>query len=142
VELFHRKSAVERGHNAAGSWAVLILLLILTTQAVTGFFIADEDELLEGALYGSLSSDNTELAMRIHRLNAGLIQFVVAAHVLMVFVYLFYARQNLIKPMITGWMNWSSSNTPPPVYFQKFWIGLVLVAISAVAVGYVAGWYG
>ncbi len=142
ASLFRRESDVERGHNAAGSWAVLVLLLILATQAVTGLFVADEDELLEGALYGTLSSSNTELVMRIHRLNAELIMIMVAVHIVMIFVYLLYARQNLIKPMITGWMNWSSSDAPPPVFFQKSWIGAVLFAVSAAAVGYVAGWYG
>lgn len=141
--LFRRQYHVERGHNAAGGWAVLVLLLILTTQAVTGFFVADEDELLEGALYGTLSSSNTEIAMRIHRLNAELIMIMVGVHIVTVFVYLLYARQNLIKPMITGWMNWSSGDAPPPsVFFQKTWIGAVLFAVSAAAVGYVAGWYG
>lgn len=140
--LFRRQPSVERGHNSAGSWAVLILLLILITQAVTGFFIADEDEYIEGALYGSLSGATTELAMRIHYLNAELIQIVVAVHIIMVFFYLLYARQNLIKPMITGWMNWPSDDTPPPVTFQKFWIGAVLFALCAAAVGYVSGWFG
>ncbi|WP_157735949.1 cytochrome b/b6 domain-containing protein [Granulosicoccus antarcticus] len=140
--LFRREPSAERGHNAAGSWAVLTLLLIIMTQAVTGFFIADEDEFIEGALYGSLSGSGTDIAMRIHSLNAQLIQIVVAVHILMVFAYLLYAKQNLIKPMITGWMNWSSDATPPPVTFQKFWVGAVLFAISAAAVGYVAGWFG
>lgn len=140
--LFRRQSSVERGHNAAGSWAVLVLLVILATQAVTGFFIADEDELLEGALYGTLSGSNTDLAMRIHRLNAELIMIMVGVHIVMVFVYLLYARQNLIKPMITGWTNWPSRSTPPSVFFQKSWIGVILLVVSAAAVGYVAGWYG
>lgn len=141
--LFRRQSPVERGHNAAGSWAVLVLLAILTTQAVTGLFIADEDELIEGALYGTLSGTATDLAMRIHHLNARLIMIMVAVHIVMVFVYLLYARQNLIRPMITGWTRWSSSDAPPPsVFFQKAWIGAVLLAVSAAVVGYVAGWYG
>jgi cytochrome b len=141
-ELCRRSSHPERGHNAAGGWAVVVMLLILTTQAITGFFIADEDELIEGALYGTLSSANTDLAYRIHKINANVIQIVIGVHVLMVLAYLLYARQNLIKPMISGWMNWPASATPAAVVFQKSWVGLLLCLLAAMAVGLLAGWFG
>jgi cytochrome b len=48
--LFRRNLQSGRGHNAAGGWAVLTMLVLLPTQGVTGFFIADEDEFIEGAL--------------------------------------------------------------------------------------------
>ncbi|MGQ7844365.1 cytochrome b/b6 domain-containing protein [Granulosicoccus sp. 3-233] len=140
-KLLRRESHSERGHNAAGSWAVLAMLLILTVQAVTGFFIADEDEFLEGALYGTLSNSSTALAYRIHHLNAQLIQIVIAVHVFMVFAYLLYARTNLIGPMITGWMRWPDRQTLPDTHFQKFWPGLLLLAASAGVIGYIAGWF-
>ncbi len=139
--LFRRQIHSERGHNAAGSWAVLAMLLVLTTQAVTGFFIADEDEFIEGALYGALSGSATDLAYRIHHLNAQLIQIVIAVHIIMVFVYLVYARLNLISPMISGWMKWPEKQTLPEVSFQKFWLGIVFLAVAVGGVGYVAGWF-
>lgn len=139
--LFRRQTHSERGHNAAGSWAVLAMLLVLTTQAVTGFFIADEDEFIEGALYGTLSSSATDLAYRIHHLNAQLIQIVIAVHIIMVFVYLLYARLNLITPMITGWMKWPEKQALPEVGFQKFWLGIVFLAVAVGGVGYLAGWF-
>jgi cytochrome b len=141
ADLFRRTPHQERGHNAAGSWAVLALLLIVGTQAVTGLFIADEDEFVEGALYGSLSSANTDLVYRIHMLNAQLLQIIVIVHVVMVFVYLLYARQNLIRPMITGWMKWPASVTMPDVRFQRSWVGALLAAVSAALIGFVVGWY-
>ena len=139
--LFRRHTHSERGHNAAGSWAVLAMLLVLTTQALTGFFIADEDEFIEGALYGTLSSSATDLAYRIHHLNAQLIQIVIAVHIIMVFVYLLYARLNLISPMITGWMKWPEKQALPEVSFQKFWLGIVFLSVAVGGVGYVAGWF-
>lgn len=139
--LFRRKSHSERGHNAAGSWAVLIMLASLGIQAVTGSFIADEDEFVEGALYGTLSSSASDIAYQIHHLNAQLIQIVVAIHIIMVFVYLLYARLNLISPMITGWMRWPARQALPEVRFQAFWLGAVLFAVAAGGIGYIAGWF-
>ncbi|NND92896.1 MAG: hydrogenase [Granulosicoccus sp.] len=132
----------ERGHNAAGGWAVLIMLSLIAVQALTGFFIADEDELIEGALYGKLSGGSTDLLYQVHRMNANLIQVVVAVHVLMVMIYLLYSGMNLIGPMVTGSMRWTSSITPPPVSFQKAWVGLSLVALSLALVAWLAGWIG
>lgn len=141
VTLLRRKPHSERGHNAAGSWAVLIMLLMLTVQAVTGFFIADEDEFTEGALYGTLSDSATDLAYTIHHINADLLQIVIVVHILMVFAYLLYGRLNLIKPMITGWMPWPDKQTLPEVRFQKSWAGLIFLALATGGVGYVAGWF-
>ena len=140
--LFKRRLPSERGHNAAGSWAVLLMLLLIGVQAATGFFIADEDELIEGALYGSLSSATTELMYRIHNINAELLQVVVIVHVVMVFAYLFYGRQNLITTMIHGSMKWLSDAALPRIFFQSGWIGAVVLALSVAVVGFIAGWYG
>jgi len=142
LALFQRRLHSERGHNAAGGWAVLVMLLLLTIQAVTGFFIADEDELVEGALYGNLSSASTDLMYRIHHLNAELLQVVVIVHVAMVFAYLLYGRQNLILPMIHGSMQWLDNLDVPKVTFQRIWVGGVLFALSALLIGYITGWYG
>jgi len=140
--LFTRSLPSERGHNAAGGWAVLLMLLLIAIQAVTGLFIADEDELIEGALYGSLSSSTTDLMYRVHNINAGILQTVVIVHVVMVFVYLLYGRQNLIAPMIHGSMKWLGDSPIPRVFFQARWIGAMLLALSIAVVGYVTSWFG
>ena len=141
-DLFKRRLRSERGHNAAGSWAVLVMLAMITVQAATGFFIADEDELIEGALYGNLSSTTSDLLYRIHHTNAELLQIVVIVHVIMVFAYLLLGRQNLITPMIHGTMKWLSDSPAPHVFFQSRWVGAVVLAFCILVVGYVADWYG
>lgn len=139
--LFKRRLHSERGHNAAGSWAVLTMLAMILVQAVTGMLIADEDELIEGALYGSLSSTTTDLMYRVHHTNAELLQIIVIVHVVMVFTYLLYGRQNLVSPMIHGSMKWLSDTAVPRVFFQSSWVGAVMLALSIAVVGYLAGWY-
>ena len=139
--LFKREVDVEREHNAAGSWAVLAMLLIVGTQAVTGLFIADEDEFVEGALYNDVSSNISNLMYRIHHINADFIKVIVALHIAMVFFYLIYARRNLITPMITGRLKWISDAVPPAISLQKWWVGAVCIVLCAGVVGYIGQWY-
>ena len=139
-ELLARKPEQERGHNAAGGWAVLVMLLLLTVQAITGMFIADEEEWVEGAFHGVLSSDKTDFLYNIHHMNAGLLQLFVLIHVVMIIVYYLFARQNLIKPMITGTMQWLSNHEPPEVRFGGVVTGLVCFISVLIAVALAAGW--
>ncbi len=139
--LLSGKVPQERGHNAAGGWAVLAMLLLIAFQAVSGLFIADEDELVEGVFYGAIDYDLSEQLLDLHHLNAELLMVLVGVHVLMVLLYLIRAGQNLITPMISGHMRWLDSTTPPTVRFVSNWIGLVLIATCAVFIAWMLGWY-
>lgn len=131
----------EREHNAAGAWAVIAMLIMLGTQAVTGLFIADEDELVEGALYGDVSSATSDLLYRVHNINAELLQIIVIVHVLMIALYGVYAKRNLLLPMITGKLNWNSAERPPPLFIQRWWVGILCFVPCAAAIGWLGGWY-
>ena len=157
--LIQRKPDSVRGHNAAGGCAVLVMLLMVGVQAVTGSLIADEDELVEGAWYGALSSSTTDLLYEIHHTNAHLLLYVVGFHVLMIFVYLIVGRQNLIGPMISGKMRRqqesenqqhleqaeknlldATTSDSTSVKFASWWLGLVSALIAFAVVGWSTGW--
>ncbi|OED38803.1 hypothetical protein AB833_18265 [Chromatiales bacterium (ex Bugula neritina AB1)] len=123
----------ERGHNAAGGFAVLIMLLLIGIQAVSGSFIADEDELIEGAFYGVLSSDTTDWLYTVHTTNAVLLEVMIAIHIFAVMVYLLYAKHNLITAMITGKMPWPEGRAVPEIKLQPFGRGLLVACVVAVA---------
>jgi len=141
LDLARRRAHVARGHNAAGAWAVVIMLVLVAVQATTGLFIADEDELLEGALYGNFNSSTTALLFRIHHINSELLTVVVCVHVVMILLYKVLARQNLLWPMITGRMRWPTYTSLPEVVFQKFWVGVTCAVLIAAVVGWVCRWY-
>lgn len=131
----------EREHNAAGSWAVIAMLLIVTTQAVTGMFIADEDEFVEGALYGAVDTQWSDWMYQVHMINANLIQLIVILHVIMIAAYLIYAKRNLLMPMITGKLKWPIDKEPPEVDFQSWWIGIICLVASGLVVGWLSNWF-
>jgi len=142
LQIWRGKVSQDRGHNAAGGWAVLTMLLLISFQAISGLFIADEDELMEGAFYGSLNSGLSETLLHLHHTNAQLLMILVIVHVLMVIVYLIRAGQNLITPMITGRMHWRGNEPAPAVRFVQPLIGLILLAICMGLTGLLLGWFG
>ncbi len=127
--LFKGDAGNHRGHNAAGGWAVIAMLVLLLVQAVTGFFIADEEELIEGALYGSLSSSISYTLYDIHHWNATLLKIIIPLHVIMIGAYFVLAKVNLLFPMITGKMHWNSEAAAPNLTFGRWWVGLLLLVV-------------
>ena len=140
--LFKRKVDPADGHDASGGWAVAALLTLIGVQACTGLFIADEDEFVEGRFYGEVSSATSDWLYDIHHTNALLLQILVGIHILMVFVYLLWARRNLIRAMITGFTAWPASADSPSPGLQRPVIGLLLAVAVAGVAGWLYGWFG
>ncbi len=139
-DLLKRSPHQERGHNAAGGWAVLAMLGLILFQALTGLFIADDEGWVQGALHSMVSVDLSDTLYNLHHQVATLIKLLVLVHVIMILVYFVLGRQNLVKPMITGMMNWQSKTTAPEVRFGNFFVGLAGALIAFLVVALVAGW--
>jgi len=88
------------GHSPIGGWAVLLILLVIAVQAVTGLFVTD-DILFEGPLYPYASRTVSGWMLTIHKINEKVIFIVIAAHLLAILIYAIRGK-NLVKPMITG----------------------------------------
>ena len=99
--LFSRQTGNDAGHNPLGSLSVVVMLLLLTLQAVTGLFSNDE-EYYFGPLSDNVSSHTASVLTRIHHVNFNILFGFILLHILAVVFYLIYKRQNLILPMITG----------------------------------------
>lgn len=139
--LMHRSSHQVRGHNAAGGWAVIAILLLIMLQAVTGLFISDDEGWVQGALHGMVSTDFSSRLYDVHCQVAHVIKLLVIVHIIMIAVYFFVARQNLVKPMITGKMNWISAKAAPDVRFGSFYIGLIIALLAFGVTALIAGWF-
>ncbi len=96
------------GHNPIGALSVLGLLALVAAQAATGLFTND-DIAYQGPLADLVGKDQSD---RFHSLHAWLQNGLLALVVLHVGAIVFYLRvkkENLVKPMITGW----KEVTPP-----------------------------
>ena len=78
--LFDRDSAPSVGHNPLGGWFVIVMLVLVAIQAISGLFMTD-DIFLDGP-YRQLAGDETlELMNTLHHLAFDLLLYVIALHI-------------------------------------------------------------
>jgi len=122
------------GHNPLGALSVFALLLVLLFQAGSGLFSTD-DIVFDGPLHDLVSSDLSQTLSGLHRQGLWVIVGLVSLHVLAVLFYTFVRRNNLIKPMITGWKPAPSSGTDAKsARGGPLWALLLALLLSGVAV--------
>lgn len=100
--LRRNEAARHLGHNPAGAWSVVLMLALLLVQAVTGLF-SNDDIATEGPLAKFVSKALSDRITSIHHLNVDLLYALIALHLAAVAFYYFYKRENLVRPMLTGY---------------------------------------
>ena len=89
------------GHSPLGALAVVVLLLLMLFQLLTGL-VADDDIYTAGPLREMVSDSLSDWATSSHSLLSDILLGFVILHIAAVFFYWLVKKQNLIKPMITG----------------------------------------
>ncbi|MEK6210100.1 MAG: cytochrome b/b6 domain-containing protein [Pseudomonadota bacterium] len=131
------KSTAEshRGHNPLGGWSVVLMLMSLLVQAMTGLF-ANDDVMMEGPLAKHVSGDASALFTAIHDINAAVLLTLISLHILAVFFYLFRRKQDLIGPMFTGRKPIELTDARPPRTGNP-WLAALLLGASSLVVYFV-----
>ena len=129
--LLRSDSTPSFGHNPLGGWSIIAMILALLSQAVTGLF-ANDDIVTEGPLFDWVSKATSDGLTRVHKLNQEVIIVLVSIHILAVLFYLFYKRENLVKPMITGVKEWHGTGAQLPT--GSNWLAAVIAGLAALAV--------
>jgi cytochrome b len=122
------EAEVHAGHNPAGGWSVVILLLLLATQVGLGLFALDEDN-VGGPLTYLVSYETSRTLAERHELVFNLIVLFVVFHIAAVAYYAVVKKDRLVPPMITG-----SRDLPEAVEAPRLaplWKALVILALSA-----------
>jgi cytochrome b len=130
--LSRRHPDTEIGHNAAGGWMVLVMLLLLAVQVGTGLCANDQIS-TEGPLAHVVGDDRSDWLSHIHAVNFKLIEVAVALHLLAIVVYRLLGY-DLIRPMITGRKRLPSALPAPRLASPRLALLVFLVAAAAVAV--------
>jgi cytochrome b len=89
------------GHNPAGGWASLIILLVVLAQALSGLFTSDDIEWF-GPLCHRVSDTWIEWGSWLHHRLEPIILGLVALHVIAIAVYWFIKRENLVGSLWHG----------------------------------------
>lgn len=97
------------GHNPLGGLSVLLIILASTVAAVSGLFIETEDFFESAPLYSYVSEATANRLTWWHHFSSDVIVVLVGLHVAAILFYLVWKKENLIKPMVTGW-KWVQRN--------------------------------
>lgn len=125
------------GHNPLGALMVLALLGLLLGQALTGLFASDPDIFEYGPLAGWVATATSRNLTGWHEEIAELMLVFIGVHVLAVLVYLFFKRQNLIWPMVTGKKPAGDVPAGEGIDGSRVWLALVVAALAAAALYWV-----
>ncbi|TCI05161.1 cytochrome B [Corallincola luteus] len=113
------------GHNPAGGWMVMLLLLLMGLQFGSGLFTSD-DIFTEGPLYSLVSDDVASFMGWWHEVNFNLLLAAVALHLLAVIVYEVKGHR-LIPAMFSGVR---LRNGEPEVTFRASWLWWLVLLIG------------
>lgn len=89
------------GHNPLGSWMVVVMLLCILLQVISGFLTTD-DIFYEGPWVTLASDQWISWAGAIHHRNFWLLLALIGLHITAIVYYWRVKNNNLIIPMING----------------------------------------
>lgn len=113
------------GHNPLGALSVLALLGTLTAQAATGLF-ANDDIAFQGYLYPLVGNDLSGKITGIHQLLEKVLMLLVVLHIGAIAFYARVKKHNLVKPMLTGWVEGQGGTPAQGGGMRAFLIALMI----------------
>ena len=129
------------GHNPVGGWMVVVLLLLLATQAVLGLFSNDEIA-TTGPLARYVSDETSITLMGSHRNIGDLLLILVGVHIDAVLFHVFVKKEGIVRAMVTG-----KKHLPPELASQahaarkaSMPVGLVVLTLAIAAVVIAVNW--
>jgi len=90
------------GHNPLGGLSVFSLIFLLTVQVTSGLF-ANDDIAFVGPLFELIDKSLSDRLSGIHHLFSNVLIALVVLHVGAVIFHGHFKKDNLVKPMLTGW---------------------------------------
>ena len=129
------------GHNPVGGWMVVVLLVLLATQAGLGLFSNDEIA-TTGPLARYVSDATSITLMGRHRTIGNLLLILVGVHIAAVLFHVFVKKEGIIRAMFTG-----TKSLPPTLASEAHAarkashpLGFVVLSVAIAAVVIAVNW--
>jgi len=116
------------GHNPLGGLSVFALIFLLTVQVVSGLF-SNDDIAFVGPLYELIDKSMSDRLSGIHELFSNVLIGLVVLHVGAVIFHGHFKKDNLVKPMLTGWKDVASGEPARGGGFIALVVALVLAGL-------------
>jgi len=108
----------------------------LILQAGSGLLM-DDDIFTTGPLNQFASQSLIDLAIQVHDINSGVLQVLIAMHILAILFYLIKHKINLIGPMISGnKMVPDNESNKQAGLTHTYWIPFIAALVISAAIGY------
>lgn len=130
--LFSRHSEPAVGHNPLGGWFVIVMLVLVAIQAISGLFMTD-DIFLDGPYRQLANEDTLALMNSLHHFAFDVLLYVIALHIGAVVFYSVYKKQKLVPAMVHG----NKVTNTVGITDSRIFRALIVALIAAAAV-YVA----
>ncbi len=119
------------GHTRLGGWMILLLLIFLLAQCVSGLFATDEIT-TDGPLTHLVDGRTARALTVYHSLAFDVLLALAGIHILAALFYLVRKHENLILPLITGRTELPAEMAARESRFVSAWIALALFAVMMV----------
>ena len=130
-DMMARRHDAVIGHNPMGGWIVLLMLLAVLAQAVSGLF-ADDEIATQGPLAVKVSNALVARMSSFHAYNGWTVAILAAVHVIAIATYWLAWKDNLVRPMWTGWRDVAPGTGEPAS--RPAWLAAVFLALAAAGV--------
>lgn len=129
------------GHNPLGALSVIGLLALVALQLCTGLF-GNDDIAFTGPLFNLVSKDLSDQLTGIHELTSNALIALIALHLAAIGFYAHVKKDNLVKPMVTGYKELAPGETGESATGGGLVAFIVALAIALGAVYAASGaWY-
>jgi cytochrome b len=119
------------GHNPLGALSVLALLGVLGVQAGTGLF-SNDDIAFTGPLATLVDEAFSHRLTSLHHQLVNALFVLLGLHVIAIAYYVWIKKNNLLKPMVTGWKDVDAQTKTPRQAGPVALIVSVAIALATV----------
>lgn len=117
------------GHNPLGAFSVFGLLGLLAFQVSSGLF-SNDDIAFVGPLFDLVDKNLSNRLTGWHTLAANVLFVLIGLHVAAIAFYGHVKKENLVKPMVTGWKETTSGESAKGGGVLALLVALVLAAVA------------
>ncbi|HLO63276.1 MAG TPA: cytochrome b/b6 domain-containing protein [Azonexus sp.] len=125
------------GHNPLGAFSVFGLLGVLVVQVATGLF-ANDDIAFSGPLASLVESGLSNRLTGLHHLTGKVLLLLIGLHVGAIAFYFRIKKDNLVKPMLTGWKEADHGESATGGGLSAL---LLALAVALAAIYGASGWW-
>lgn len=139
-DLAGRRHVPSVGHNPMGGWMIAFMIIVLAAQAAFGLF-ADDEIATQGPLAAKVSNAWVERMTALHSYNGWVVAAVVGVHVATIGIYRWAFREDLVRPMLTGWRDFPAGGNVREPAMRSPLAAALLFAASCAAVYWLVAVY-